>query len=179
MSHCGGRRKAQRRHAGIVHGGNAKTDDRAAQRRAVRRRPKSDAEPEPGHQHGDHHGQSGQAEVIRDGQARAEGKLGHEMRRPHAASGDERRGRKPQIARQACARNGARFQAERRVAADDADQRRKNDEAQIVLIGDATDDAKHGGTVAAIDLILDKDHGRDLTRRKPLNYHGNMVNRSG
>ncbi len=140
--------KVKGRHAGIVHGADAETDDRAAQHSAVRRPAKSDAEPEPGHEHGDHRRQRGQFEVIRDGQTRAEGKLGHEMRRPHAASGDEGRGRKPQRARQARAGIGARFQAERRVAADDADHRRKNDEPEIVLICDATEDTKHGGTLA-------------------------------
>jgi hypothetical protein len=74
-------------------------------------------------------------------------------------------------------RDGARLQAERRVAADNADQCRKNDKAQIVLIGDATSDAKHGGTIAATVLILDK-IGTGINAAKSLIFNRNKVNKT-
>lgn len=134
--------RADRRHSGVVHGGNADAGGRSGHR--VLRNAEAIAAEQMhhhiGHGYGDQQRKQGNAMVVADVQRCAEGQHADEMHRPDAAAQGERTDPTPQFAtaRAAAAADplGQRQGGERRRA---GDQVGKNDQQRVVTVAKQSD----------------------------------------
>ena len=137
-------RQLDRRHAGIVHGGDAGADDAAADRGApARRQVDRDRDADAGDRRGRDQGDRGEPDIVGHADAGIVGQHGDEMGRPDAASGRDARGRDPDRARSPAGRQGAVEQIDRDQAGQETDDAGNDDEAPVMLGREAGQDAIH------------------------------------
>ena len=135
------RRRAQCRHADVMHRAGRRADHATAQQREAAAQ--HDHHAEPGQDDGDDERQRREADIVADGKAGDVGELGDEMRRPDARAEDD--GRRPRPGEAAAARQIARprQQIEPGVAGEETDQAGQRHQPEIVLLGEAAINSKH------------------------------------
>ena len=125
-------------HADEMHGGDARTDDRAAHDGVPVARPGRDPKSQAGDDHGDDQRHDRRQWRVGHGHARAIGQHGHKMRGPDARTGADPGQRQPTQAAQLVTRlpravGDMRIDVERRHGRHGADAGRQQDEPPVVL----------------------------------------------
>ena len=125
------------RHAGVMHGGNAKSHEDAAENEAKRRyaRATDDVKAAAGYQDRHHEGKGGQADVVGHRCRHDEGEHGDEVHRPYAASHCDRGRRQPHATRESSGRRHAPAEIEGGVRREGSDQNGQGNEIRIVCSG--------------------------------------------
>ena len=127
----------ERRHADVVHRGNGRADDGAAQPRAHPDRRRRDGEARAGQQDRGNQREARERDIVGVGDARRERQHGDEMRRPDPEAGRRRGNGEPHQSHAAGGPLYVMEQADGRYRGKGADRHRQADEAQVVFGGDA------------------------------------------
>ena len=133
------------RHAGIVHGGDASADYRAAEPCAARQRARQgDAETDAGKHDGRDQRQKGKRDVVAARYPRRESEHGDEVRRPDAEPARRSRHAKPDFLHVAGRPADMVDEIDRREGGQQADDCCEHDQTQVMLLHDAIIDPEHG-----------------------------------
>jgi hypothetical protein len=124
-----------------VHGGNGGAGEGAADQRAGARQ--RQAEADGGNGDGDQGRENGAGNVVIHRHAGMESQHGDEMGGPDAIARDQACTRQPVVAARTVSRAGARNHVHGRGAGQEAERTGQDDQAQIVLIRNASNDFQH------------------------------------
>ena len=147
--HCAGRPadvrgNLERHHAGVMHGGNAATNDGAAERNQARPRHRHrDAQPDEGDRDREDQRQDRQRNVVSAARTRPVSLHRDEMGCPDAAAGDDGIKRDPRYASSPARRTRAVEQADRRRAGEQTYRSAECDQSPIMLVRQAVKNLIH------------------------------------
>ena len=126
-----------RRHAGVMHGDNAKSHEDAAENEAKRRSAlaTNDVKAAAGYEHRHHERKGGQSDVVGHRRRQDEGEHGDEVHRPYAAPHRDSGRRQPHAASESSGRRHAAAEIEGGVRCKGGDQNGQRHEIRIVCSG--------------------------------------------
>jgi len=125
------------RHAGVMHGGYAKSHEDAAKNEAKQRSTAAtdDIKPATGYEHRHHEGKGGQADVVGHRCRHGEGEHGNEVHRPYAAPHRDSGCRQPHATRESPGSRHTPAEIEGGVRRKGGDQNGQRHEIRIVCSG--------------------------------------------